>query len=104
VSDIITEKQAETGLEVAFRILDKWGFDVYERSKIIGSGDDRIMNASYILNIHSALRMLFSNPDNIYGWPSMKNNNGKFDGRTPKDLMLDGDIEYVCQHLVGQLH
>jgi hypothetical protein len=41
---------------------------------------------SLILNIHEKLRLLFSNPENTYGFMTMVNNNSPFLGKRPIDL------------------
>ena len=46
-----------------------------------------------LLNIHQALRTLFSNPDNVYGYLSMVNNNPPFNGQKP--------IEIACRDFMG---
>lgn len=99
---------ASTGLKVSFNILDKWGctgeqiqqiFQIsrsaYYRYRETPSAAklsrDQIARISYILNIHSALRTVFDNPDNVYGFMSMKNNNAFFNGETPLNLISSGD-------------
>jgi hypothetical protein len=41
---------------------------------------------SLILNIHEKLRLLFSNPENIYGFMTMVNNNSPFWGQKPIEM------------------
>jgi len=36
---------------------------------------DQLTRASYVLNIHAALRTVFENPENLYGFMAMPNNN-----------------------------
>lgn len=48
---------------------------------------------SLILNIHAKLRLLFSNPNNVYGYMTMVNKNSPFNGRKP--------IELASQNLEG---
>ena len=45
-----------------------------------------------MLNIHAALRMIFDNPDNLYGFVNMVNHNPFFNGRTPLAIMGTGDF------------
>ena len=54
---------------------------------------DLEMRLGLLLNIHQALRMLFSNPDNVYGYLSMDNNNTPFNGQKP--------IEVACRDFMG---
>ena len=51
---------------------------------------DQLDRISYVLNIHSALRIVFSNPENVYGFVSKKNHNPFFNGKTPLELMSTG--------------
>lgn len=53
---------------------------------------DVIQRVSLILNIHSALRLIFDNPDNVYGFVGMKNDNEFFNGRAPLEIMAQGDF------------
>lgn len=48
---------------------------------------------SLILNIHEKLRLLFSNPENTYGFMTMDNSNPPFRGEKP--------IELASQNLEG---
>jgi len=47
---------------------------------------------SFMLNIHAALRTVFDNPDNVYGFPSKVNHNDFFNGRTPLEILSQGDM------------
>ena len=47
---------------------------------------------SFVLNIHAALRLVFDNPENVYGFPTMGNDNDFFNGRTPLEVMSQGDM------------
>ena len=93
--------------KVAFNILEKWGCTALQKQAILGIkkgsfnryqkdldtvslSDDQLERISYITNIHQALRTVFSNPDNIYGFMSMKNNNPYFNGRTPLSIISTG--------------
>ena len=53
---------------------------------------DQLTRVSYVLNIHAALRMLFDNPENLYGFVNMMNHNPYFNGRTPLEIMGSGDF------------
>ncbi|MFB9147556.1 antitoxin Xre-like helix-turn-helix domain-containing protein [Halomonas alkalicola] len=101
---------AAAGLKTAVRILDRWGasgeqgeailrvsHSTYARAR---RGDlaeikldrDQLTRISYLLNIHAALRILFDNPANRYGFMAMANHNPYFNGRTPLSLIGGGDI------------
>lgn len=56
----------------------------------------------YLLGIHRALRTLFANPENVYGWINRPNED--FGGQAPLARMLGGDVTdlaYVRQYLDG---
>ncbi|MDX9698161.1 MAG: hypothetical protein RBT55_01140 [Rhodocyclaceae bacterium] len=96
----------DTGMQAAVRILARWGATQAQMRLILGVprallsdvgqaalDGDQLDRISLILNIHAALRGIFSNPENLYGFVSMKNDNVFFKGRTPLDVMSDGDIQ-----------
>jgi hypothetical protein len=95
-----------TALKAAFNILDKWGCSPEQSVLILGleksdyydcqtNGllDKQLERVSYILNIHAALRMLFENPENLYGFMSMNNHNAFYDGRKPIDIITSGRLD-----------
>ncbi|MNY55821.1 hypothetical protein D3C86_1918320 [compost metagenome] len=47
---------------------------------------------SFVLNMHAALRLVFDNPENVYGFAAMANHNAFFNGRTPLEIMAQGDM------------
>ena len=80
------------GLKAAMNILDKWGCSPEQEWLILGMkkssyynyreqpasarlSEDQLERMSYILNMHQALRIVFDNPENVYGFMRMKNNN-----------------------------
>jgi hypothetical protein len=107
----LSKEQCVSGLRTALRILDKWDASseqacrilrisrsTYTRAKQTGSewsvglDMDQMQRISFVLNIHAALRTVFDNPENVYGFPSMDNNNEFFNGRKPLDIMAQGDF------------
>jgi hypothetical protein len=107
----LSKEQCVSGLRTALRILDKWDASseqacrilrisrsTYTRAKqtssewSVGLDMDQMHRISFVLNIHAALRTVFDNPDNVYGFPSMDNDNAFFNGRKPLDIMAQGDI------------
>ncbi|MCD5977522.1 MULTISPECIES: antitoxin Xre-like helix-turn-helix domain-containing protein [Pseudomonas] len=107
----LSKEQCVSGLRTALRILDKWDASseqacrilrisrsTYTRAKQTGSewsvglDMDQMHRISFVLNIHAALRTVFDNPDNVYGFPAMANDNEFFNGRKPLDIMAQGDI------------
>jgi uncharacterized protein (DUF2384 family) len=98
---------------VAFRlannILEKWRCTAVEKQAILGLSkssyqrykkdndsanlsSDQLERISYVTNIHQSLKMVFSNPDNVYGFMSMKNKNPYFNGESPLSLIKSGDF------------
>jgi hypothetical protein len=53
---------------------------------------DQMQRISFVLNIHATLRLVFDNPDNVYGFASMANDNEFFNGRSPLEIMAQGDM------------
>ncbi|MNJ77651.1 hypothetical protein D3C77_751990 [compost metagenome] len=45
-----------------------------------------------VLGIHASLRTVFSNQANVNGFPGFKNDNPFFAGRSPLEVMAQGDM------------
>ncbi len=101
--------QAAVGLNAVFRIFALWGCTPEQVQAILQVSraayykyrenpasakltDDQLERISYVLNIHSALRIVFSNPENVYGFMKMRNNNPYFEGKTPLELIATGSF------------
>ena len=100
------------GLCAAISILDKWSASAKHACAILlispstkaraKNKDDSdwtvnldvevMQRISLVLNIHSSLRLIFDNPDNVYGFVGMKSDNEFFNGRTPMNIMTQGDF------------
>ena len=105
-------------VRAAMKILDKWGCTPEQQQNILqlskatfyryrdegtksaSLSRDQLTRISYLLNMHSALRIVFSNPENTYGFMSMKNNNAFFNGATPLSIIESGD--FVSLHEVAK--
>ena len=110
-----TNNQAQQKINhgAAFRmgdnVLEKWDCSPAEKQAILGLSkacyyrfqndndkskfsNDQLERLSYIANIHQSLRIVFSNPDNVYGFMGMKNDNPYFNGRTPLSLIATGNF------------
>ena len=99
---------ALVGLRTALNILTKWKTSTEQAGNIlrvsrstisrartdkaVSLDEDQLKRVSLVLNIHSALRMLFDNPANVYGFMQMENHNEFFNGRSPMDVVQGGDI------------
>ncbi|SEK38356.1 hypothetical protein [Halomonas daqiaonensis] len=105
------KNKTTTGLQVAVTILEKWGASCEQGTAIlrvspdnyalarrrepewqVNLDEDHLTRISYILNIHAALRVIFDNPSNVYGFMSMVNHNEGFNGRSPLDVIARGDL------------
>lgn len=106
-----SKSQCVAGLRAALNILDKWkasceqacrvlriSRSTYNRARqrdsewAVGLDFDQMQRISIVLNIYAALRLVFDNPENVYGFPSLKNHNEFFNGRAPLDVMAQGDM------------
>jgi hypothetical protein len=106
-----TKAQCVTGLRAAVGILEKWSASSDQACRIlrisrstytrarqldpswsVALDSDQMQRISFVLNIHAALRLIFDNPENVYGFPSMANHNEFFNGRSPLEIMAQGDM------------
>ncbi|WP_460122990.1 antitoxin Xre-like helix-turn-helix domain-containing protein [Pseudomonas sp. S2_C03] len=106
-----TKNQCVTGLRAAVGILEKWRASSEQACRIlrisrstytrarqhdpdwsVALDADQMQRISIVLNIHAALRLVFDNPENVYGFPSMNNDNEFFNGRSPLEIMAQGDM------------
>jgi len=109
----VTKQSPQINNGAVFRlgnnILEKWGCTPTEKQAILGLSkssyyrflknnnlasfsNDQLERISYVANIHQALRIIFTNPSNVYGFMSMKNNNPYFNGKTPLSLIITGNF------------
>ncbi|MBA2711830.1 MAG: DUF2384 domain-containing protein [Tatlockia sp.] len=101
--------QVQIALKAVINILDKWECSVEEMQILLGLkrstlfkyksfpenaliSKDLTERLSYILNIHAALRILFSNPDSTYGWVRKPNSAPFYNGKSAMDIMLQGRV------------
>lgn len=108
-----------TAFKVVIRILDQWQASREESMKLLGlKGDEfkstcqavksgkpialdeeTLFRLSCILQIHQSLRVTFNNPENIYGFMKMANNNPFFEGRTPMQAATQDGLKGLCETL-----
>lgn len=107
----ISKAQGVIGLRAALGILEKWAASAEQACQILRisrstytrarQGDtqwtvaldaDQLQRISMVLNIHAALRLVFDNPENVYGFVAMANHNEFFNGRSPLEVMAQGDM------------
>lgn len=103
------KQMAIAGLKAVLTLLDKWGASAEQAQAILqlsrasyykfkkepaaaSLSHDQCERLSYLLNIHAALRTLFENPENIYGFMSMANHNPGFNGQSPLDIIGSGNF------------
>ena len=106
-----SKNQCVTGLRAAVNILEKWQATSDQACRIlrisrstftrarqrdvewaVALDADQMQRISFVLNIHATLRLVFDNPDNVYGFASMANDNEFFNGRSPLEIMAQGDM------------
>lgn len=63
-----------------------------QSGKPVDLDSDQISRASIILNCHAALKTVFDNPENVYGFVNMKNHNPFFNGKSPLEIMSSGQF------------
>lgn len=102
-------KMGANGLKAAFTILEKWDCSPEQAQAILRLpratfykyrshpesarlDKDQLTRISYLLNIHQALRIVFDNPENVYGFMAKRNHNPYFNGRTPLEIIEGGDF------------
>lgn len=96
-------------LRAVLRLLEHWQCSEKEKTALLGVGrstlhkyqsrpesarvsNDLLERLSYLLNIHQALRTLFGNRENVYGFVRMPNHNPFFNGVSPMDVMSNGRV------------
>ncbi|UTW09835.1 antitoxin Xre-like helix-turn-helix domain-containing protein [Pseudomonas benzenivorans] len=106
-----SKSQCVAGLRAALNILDRWKASCEQACRIlrisrstytrarqqdsdwsVGLDADQMQRISFVLNIHATLRLVFDNPENVYGFPAMANRNEFFNGRAPLEVMAQGDM------------
>ncbi|GIZ13944.1 antitoxin Xre-like helix-turn-helix domain-containing protein [Pseudomonas sp. NCCP-436] len=110
-ADSFSKSQCSAGLRAALTILDKWQASCEQACRVlrisrstysrasqkdpaweVSLDSDQMQRISLVLNIHSTLRLIFDNPENVYGFTSMENHNEFFNGRAPLEVMAQGDM------------
>ncbi|MND69358.1 hypothetical protein D3C76_324070 [compost metagenome] len=108
---VFTKDQCAAGLRAAVAVIDKWQATSEQACRIlrisrsthararqrdpawsVNLDADQMQRISFVLNMHAALRLVFDNPENVYGFAAMANHNAFFNGRTPLEIMAQGDM------------
>ncbi|WP_375738750.1 antitoxin Xre/MbcA/ParS toxin-binding domain-containing protein [Pseudomonas boanensis] len=109
-------------LKFFFNLMDKWGCTKEQQRTLLGSignttyfsykklpsvrlPHDTLERISYLMGIHKALRILFSNQEaRAYEWVHRPNSAAPFNGRSALEYMLGGqvvDVADVRRYLDG---
>lgn len=99
-----TQEQMTSTLGVSRNILER---AKESQSETIKLDSEQLGRITCILNMHAALRVIFENPVNVYGFVSMSNGNEFFDGRRPLDVIADGSLASLYEtsrRLEGMLY
>lgn len=105
----LTNEQIQTAFKAVLTIFAKWQCTTEEAQTLLGIkrstwfkyksapetasfSHDLVERISYILNIHAALRILFSNPDSVYQWVRKPNKAPFYNGRSAMEIMLQGRV------------
>ncbi len=100
-------RHALVGLKAFFKLMEIWRVENVEARALLGAPKERtffnwkkgqatyvpadtMRRIGYILGIHKALRILFTNPENVYGW--VRRSNADFGGQSPLQRMTAGDV------------
>ncbi|MFS1873311.1 MbcA/ParS/Xre antitoxin family protein [Enterovibrio norvegicus] len=106
---ITTKQMSVAGFKAANNILKGWGIEASDAMNIMGLAKstyhkykadperanltkDQLERVSYLLNIHSALRIVFDNQENVQGFMNMINHNAYFEGRAPIEVIKQGRV------------
>lgn len=107
-SDVFKSKErAAVGMKAFFNLMGLWRlknedmitllgepsqrtFFNWKAGKVSNVSADTMRRIGYLLGIHKALRLLFHNPENVYGWVSRDNED--FGGQSPLRRMIGGDV------------
>jgi hypothetical protein len=95
-------------LRTALRVLEKWKATTEQASNVLRVSRssisrahqgksveldrDQLERASIVVNCHASLRLVFDNPENVYGFMGLDNQNEFFNGRKPLEIMAQGDL------------
>lgn len=116
-----SDDDVRTGLRAVLNILHKWQCSEAEKQALLGIkrstlhkyqddpqsarvSADLGERVSYLLNIHHALRLLFNNPENVYGFIRLPNSSHPFNGMAPMEYLQSGRcaaLYEVFRHLDG---
>ncbi len=116
--DVVPSRIAVAALQGFFHITERWEltdkqqrillgepeeFDSWKSNRIAKQLDENILvRISYILRIYKALRIMHSD-ENQRLFLKNATECSPFNGKSPLELMFDGDLKVVRRYLDGQL-
>lgn len=86
----VSDQQAATLLDVAPRTFARW-----KACREGRFGRDQKARLSNLMGIHKALRIIFQEPERVYGW--VRQPNGAFGMCSALDVMLGGDLTDIMR-------
>lgn len=107
---LLTQEQATVGLKAALRIISAWQATPDQACKILRISPSTLRRASadpgavrrldqdqqqrigLVLGMHASLREVFTNHANVTSFPRLQNGNAFFEGRSPLEVMAQGDM------------
>ena len=93
------ESMNEDSREAASRVLQTWGLNAGQRAQLLDDKDQVIA----VISVFESLQLIFSEDKNRADeWLSKPNE--AFDGTSALEVLLNGDIEKVRQHLKYHLY
>ena len=121
--ELDTPEASRVALKFFFNLMQHWGCSAEQQRTLLGKvgnttlykykqlpanvrlPHDTLERISYLMGIHKALSIIFSNSrERVYQWVSSPNTAAPFNGRTALDYMLAGrvvDIADVRRYLDG---
>ncbi|ANF58413.1 MbcA/ParS/Xre antitoxin family protein [Halotalea alkalilenta] len=108
--DTASPEAGRVALKFFFNTMEKWGctpaqqrvllggignttYHKYKKLPLVRLPRDTLERISYLMGIHKALRIIFSNsPERAYGWVHSANAAPPFNGRSALDYMLNGRV------------
>lgn len=112
LSDAFYDKSVQAaGLRAFFTLADKWDLAKQDAIALLGDPKERtyynwkqgkigfvpadtMRRIGYLLGIHKALRILYRNPVNLYGW--IRQPNQILGGQSPLQRMVKGDMSDIA--------
>jgi len=110
-----TKSAAATAIKMAARILSSWGATYDQAAAVLRISRsvyakaingalsevkldrDQVQRTALVVDMHAAIRTVFSNPDNVKQFMGLPNNNPFFDGQAPMAVIQGGDFSALYE-------